>query len=192
MKRVRQGKQEGPKMGGFTLRGSWNEDGSPTSPLTEFVRMVRRERVHPGMTPAEFVERIPETFAHAFPNRCLWAETPMWADCPTSTSAESTVVYAFKSKHGDLRATPDTYDPDVELQQNDYFPHLSEVAARINKGCAMFGATHPYDPRRMAAHRLHGEMVAQGITEPNEIVRVVAHHLKATRPESILEVPKEA
>jgi len=175
----------GPPKGGFTLRGSWNDEGSPGSPITNFIRQVRRERVSPGLTPKEFVERIPEGFAQAFPNREAW-ETLDWPDCRTSTSAESTVVYAFKSKLGDPRPVPDTYDPDLPLQSIGYLAHVDAVAARINRGCAHYGITDPYDPRRMEVHRLHGELVAKGIDDPQEIVRVIAHRLKELCPAGII------
>ena len=176
------GKDKGPARGGFTLRGSWNDEGHPDSPLTNFIRQVRKERATPGITPREFVERIPEAFAQAFPLRDSWASLTCWADCRCYTSAESTVVYAFKSKLGDPRPEPDTYDPDLPLQQTAYMSRVNEVAERINKGCALHGIIHSDDPRRIEVMRLHGELVARGIEDPGEIVRVIAHRLKELAP----------
>jgi hypothetical protein len=140
------------------------------------------------MTPKEFCDRINTTFSGAFPDREQWAISTDWSDCRTSTCAESAVVYAFRSRSGEPRTSPWTPEDGEPFSGQGHLSHVSEVADRINRGCQIHGITEPYDPRRVELHRTHGELVSKGITDPQEIVRVVAHRLQETSPRSTVSV----
>jgi hypothetical protein len=163
----------GPPRGGFTLRGSWDENGRPDSPLTEFVRGMRGERKATTMTPAEFSERIPSPFLSAFPNLDQWRACEEWADVRCSSSAESSIAYCFASPRGEPRANPEPDEHPCGMAGVVYLSRLSDVAEKINRTCDRVGIGHAYEPRRMTLHRAHGQMVAAGCDDSDEVLRVL-------------------
>jgi hypothetical protein len=181
-------KWSGPSKGGFRLNGSVDEEGSPDTPISKFIRQVWHDRKTTTVSPAEVVLRIPQPFAHAFPCRSQWERCEDWADARCESSAESSIVYAFRSRSGEPRPRPDSPEETEALLNGGYFANVSHVADRINRGCLLHGITDPYDPRRIAMHRVHGELVAKGITDPQEIIRVIAHNLKELCPAPIVVV----
>jgi hypothetical protein len=163
----------GPPSGGFTLLGSWDEHGRPDAPLTQFVKGMRGERKGTTMTPAEFCERIPAPFLSAFPCLSQWRVCEDWGDCRCSTSAESSVVYCFASPSGEPRANPEPGEHPCGMAGVSYLAHLSVNADRINRVCDKVGIGSGYDPRRVELHRRHGQMIAAGCDDPDEVVRVL-------------------
>jgi hypothetical protein len=168
--------------GGFRLSGAHDDEGNPDSPLTGFVRQVVHDRHTSTITPAEVVQRIPTPLAQAFPCRSQWEKCSDWHNARCESSVESTIAYCFRSRSGEPRNHPESPETSDPLVNGEYLAHLSHVADRINRGCTIHGITDTYDPRRMAVHRLHGELVAKGVTDPQEIIRVIASHLKEVAP----------
>jgi hypothetical protein len=175
----------GPARGGFTLRGSWDENGSPDAPLTQFVKGMRGERKATTMTPAEFCDRIPVPFLPAFPNLTQWQECDGWHNARCSTSAESTIAFCFRSHSGEPCTEPDEAENPSTMTNLPHLSELERVSDRINLLCNRASLDHGYQPRRLQMHRLHGEMVARGATA-TEVLNAVRDALALTDQESAL------
>jgi hypothetical protein len=154
--------KNGPLKGGFNLNGSWNDDGSRDAPLTNFVREMRRQRQNGGITPNQVAQQIPYDFAGAFPNLGQWMPLAGWDHAVVSTSAESSVAYAFKSQGGEPRREPEPEEAVTAMGNRGHLPELETTAEEINRLCNKAGIAHGYDPRRLMLHRLHGEMAIRG------------------------------
>jgi len=114
--RSRSVEREPGVVGGFTLRGTFDEGGTMSTPLSSFVLESISKRRTSTMTPAEFVENIPAPFARAFPERDAWAQHGEWYKCRCQTSAEAAVAYCFRTRNGMVWCEPEREETDCEAR----------------------------------------------------------------------------
>jgi hypothetical protein len=119
MKRTRRDSPgwSGVSPGGFSVSGSWNNHGAPDTPVMLLVKELVRIRHSTESSPAELVSAIPTPLLGAFPNHEQWAtiEKPHWWLAQCSTSAESAVVYCFRSPTGEARDSPSPSQENLPL-----------------------------------------------------------------------------